>query len=141
MDLNGQELFKKSTINSSLLNVSKKSNTYIKSENYWQDIKKLKENEKKLISIGIYKDEDKVVIKILDNAGGISSGNITKIFEPYFTTKHKYQGTGIGLYMSQDIIVKHMDGNIEVKNCEFKHEEISYTGACFIITLPLNSKS
>jgi len=61
---------------------------------------------------------------------------IQKVFEPYFTTKDKSQGTGIGLYMSQEIISRHMKGSLTVENITYEYQEISYTGALFRITLP-----
>ena len=94
--------------------------------------------EKKLIFIDIYKEENNLILKIKDNAGGIKETIINRIFEPYFTTKHKSQGTGIGLYMSNEIIKKHMNGNISVSNKEYSYDNVKYIGAEFKIELPIN---
>jgi signal transduction histidine kinase/ActR/RegA family two-component response regulator len=94
-----------------------------------------KEIESKLVVIdAIYKNNE-IQISIQDNAGGIPEDIISKVFEPYFTTKHKSQGTGIGLYMSKEIIEKHMDGRISVKNKHFVHDGHTYFGANFTIKL------
>lgn len=100
-----------------------------------RDILIEKENIRRLIFISTYKKDDALYIVIKDNAGGIKSSVIEKIFEPYFTTKHKSQGTGIGLYMSQEIITKHFNGTIYVKNTSYTYENIDYTGAKFNIRL------
>jgi len=100
---------------------------------------KTKQNQRLLTFVNIYKKEDFVYIKIKDNAGGISQDIINRIFEPYFTTKHKAQGTGIGLYMSEEIISKHMDGEINIKNITYEYENEQYTGAQFTIKLPINN--
>ena len=73
--------------------------------------------------------ETKLHIYIRDNAGGISPQIINKIFEPYFSTKKKKNGTGLGLYMSMIIISEHLEGKIEVKNIG--------NGVEFEIILPL----
>jgi signal transduction histidine kinase len=102
-----------------------------------RDELKNKELHEKFIFIDVYKDERYVIISIKDNAGGILEENINKIFEPYFTTKHKSQGTGIGLFMCEEIIVKHLKGKIEVKNINYVYDDYQYTGAEFIIKIPL----
>ena len=96
--------------------------------------------EEKYIFVDVYKnDKNEVNIVIKDNAGGIKEEYLNKIFEPYFTTKHKSQGTGIGLYMTEEIITKHLDGEIYVKNKEFIYNDKEYIGAQFRIVLNLSN--
>jgi signal transduction histidine kinase len=82
--------------------------------------------------------ENKVIIEFKDNAKGINNEIINNIFEPYFTTKHKSQGTGLGLHMTYNLIVNAMKGTITVKNVEYRYEEKIFKGACFRICIPLN---
>jgi len=91
----------------------------------------------KIILIHTHKDEKFGYIEIQDNGGGIKADIHQKIFEPYFTTKHRSQGTGIGLYMAREIIVKHMKRDISIKNKSFTYNNTNYTGAKFTIKLPL----
>jgi len=66
--------------------------------------------------IKIYLDKEvEGLLCIEDNAGGVDKDIISKIFDPYFTTKYDY-GTGIGLYMTKLIIEEKMNGTISVKN-------------------------
>ena len=95
-----------------------------------------KELEKKYIFIDTKITEDEIKIIIKDNAAGIDENIIDKIFEPYFTTKYKSKGTGIGLYMSKQIVEKHMNGSITVFNEDYIYKEKSYKGATFLITFP-----
>ena len=95
-------------------------------------------DQKRLIFVDIYQDQDNAIIKIKDNAGGIPDDIIGKIFEPYFTTKHKSQGTGIGLYMSMEMITKHMKGKLSVENITYIYDDIEYKGAGFTICIPSN---
>lgn len=99
----------------------------------------LKLNTKRYIKIDCKKKKDFVEIKFYDNAGGIESEILDRIFEPYFTTKAEEQGTGIGLFMCEEIIVKHLNGKITVENDEFYIDDIKYKGAKFTIILPLNN--
>jgi len=72
-------------------------------------------NNPKII-INVYEENDHKYIVIEDNAQGIEEDIISKIFDPYFTTKHKSQGTGIGLYMTKMIIENNIGGVIKVEN-------------------------
>ena len=94
-------------------------------------------NYEKLIFINVSKDKKNLLLEINDNAGGIPEDIIGRIFEPYFTTKYQSQGTGIGLYMSSEIIHKSMNGKISVKNITFDYEEKSYEGALFSVLIPV----
>ncbi len=89
----------------------------------------------RLFFITIKKDTNKILIKLKDNAGGIKKDIINKVFEPYFTTKHKSQGTGLGLHSTHKIITDNMNGLISVNNVVYEHEDIIYNGAEFEIQL------
>ncbi len=93
----------------------------------------------RLVLINIYEDNEKKagVIEIQDSAGGIPKNIISKIFEPYFTTKHQSQGTGLGLYMSHQMIVDHIQGDIIVSNEKFLFEGKEFYGANFKVIIPL----
>ena len=72
----------------------------------------------KRIDVLVSENSDNVLINIIDFAGGIDEEIIKRVFEPYFTTKYKSDGTGIGLYMSKMIIENSMEGNINLVNSE-----------------------
>jgi two-component system, NtrC family, C4-dicarboxylate transport sensor histidine kinase DctB len=96
---------------------------------------------KRVICVDLYKENGKTIISILDNAGGIPQEIMDKIFDPYFTTKHKAEGVGIGLYMVQEIIVKHMKGILNVENQSFTLDGSDYIGAKFTIILDVQEQS
>ncbi|WP_108061822.1 sensor histidine kinase [Poseidonibacter lekithochrous] len=75
------------------------------------------------IEVKLELENNRTVLSVNDNAGGIKNEIIDKIFEPYFTTKDK--SSGIGLYMSKTIVESHLKGNINVKN--------NSNGACFVV--------
>ncbi|RXK09864.1 PAS domain-containing sensor histidine kinase [Halarcobacter bivalviorum] len=89
------------------------------------DVLVSKKQHNSFINIDITQNENFIELNISDNAGGISSKNLQKIFKPYFTTKK--EGNGIGLYMSKMIIEQNMKGNLSVRN--------SQNGAVFTISL------
>jgi len=80
------------------------------------------------ITIRIYKKSEQGIIEFEDNANGIPEHVIADIFKPNVTTKADGKGTGIGLYMSSQIVQKH-NGTIEVTNIN--------SGALFRITIKL----
>ncbi|NQV17126.1 MAG: PAS domain S-box protein, partial [Armatimonadetes bacterium] len=68
------------------------------------------------ITIILKKMNDKYVVTISDNAGGITKEILPLVFDPYFTTKEQGKGTGVGLYMAKMIIEKNMDGKLSARN-------------------------
>lgn len=96
-----------------------------------------KDNTQRFVFIDLYTKNENLIISVKDSAGGISEDIIDRIFEPYFTTKHQSQGTGIGLFMCEEIICKHMHGKIEVFNDEFMYKNQEYKGAIFKVSIPL----
>lgn len=82
----------------------------------------------RMISMEVKEVDEKIIFIITNNGPEIPKNILTNIFEPYFTTKEVYCGTGLGLYMSKSIIEKHMHGTIVVANKD--------NGVEFVITVP-----
>ena len=91
----------------------------------------------RFMNIKTFIKNKRCVIEVNDNGGGVDETIVSKIFDPYFTTKHKSQGTGIGLYMSHQIVVEHMKGSIYAKNIEFIKDKKNYKGCSLVIVLPI----
>ena len=103
-----------------------------------KDALKMQDECDRLLFITTTQDDKKISIILKDSGGGIDENIIDKIFEPYFTTKHKSQGTGLGLHMTYDLIIS-MGGSIKASNEEFEYKNKKYKGALFTIELPLNN--
>ena len=94
----------------------------------------LKNYDEKLIFINTSKENSSLIITIKDNGGGVPHDIIHRIFEPYFTTKNKSVGTGIGLSMSYKMLVERHNASIDISNEEYIYNNKNYKGACFRIT-------
>jgi nitrogen fixation/metabolism regulation signal transduction histidine kinase len=105
-----------------------------------KDALKNQSRDEKFIRINTYMKNKKCFVQISDNGGGVDESIISKVFEPYFTTKHKSQGTGIGLYMSHQIVVEHMKGNIYMENKEFIKNNNSYKGCTVTLEIPIQDE-
>ncbi len=110
-----------------------------------KDVLNEQKNQKKYIEIIVKVDTQNLKGKILviDNGGGVPVEVIDRMFDPYFTTKHQSSGTGIGLYMSKEIIEKQMHGSIEVQNISHKFLEdkkVYEKCASINIAMPINEK-
>jgi len=89
--------------------------------------------QEKSISVYISKGTSEIAISVQDNGNGIPEENLERIFDPYFSTKHASQGTGLGLFMSRMIIQQSFRGSITATNTD--------AGAQFDIILPYNKDS
>jgi signal transduction histidine kinase len=76
-------------------------------------IREKKTDAKIIISTEYHNSEKKICIHIIDNAGGISNDALKKVFKPYFTTKERYRGLGLGLYITSKILKEH-GGSIQM---------------------------
>jgi signal transduction histidine kinase len=89
-----------------------------------EDVLLEKKRKNPFIKIYTYTKDGSIYLKISDNGGGIQEDVLDKIFDPYFSTKSKKDGTGLGLYMSKTIIQEHCKGILNVRNTD---EGVSFT--------------
>ena len=90
-------------------------------------------HDKGKIKIKTWEDNKNLSISIWDSGSGISTEVLSKIFDPFYTTKEVGKGTGLGLSISYSIIKNH-GGRIEVNSTPGKGSE-------FIVILPFMSES
>ncbi|WP_442593616.1 PAS domain S-box protein [Neobacillus sp. D3-1R] len=88
-------------------------------------------NKNGKVKVTLYKEEGYICIKVVDNGCGISDERLTKIGEPFYSTKEK--GTGLGLMTSYQIIQNH-NGKMDIKSKEGE-------GTTVIISMPIKYKT
>ena len=121
VDKNTQDIKMVSSITQVLLNLLNNSRDAL------QDI-----DIQSKIELNFIGKDDGLLIECCDNGNGIDADIKDKIFDPYFTTKHKGKGTGIGLFMSKEIVQKVFGGDIFVKSS-------NKLGTCFSVFVPYSN--
>ncbi|MFN0014333.1 MAG: ATP-binding protein [Saprospiraceae bacterium] len=99
-------------------------------QDYGQDLSGLKNLYTPTVTVSTKKADNQIIIKVKDNGTGIPDDVKARIFQPFFTTKPTGQGTGLGLSLAYDIVVKGHGGALEVESTEG-------AGTEFVITLPV----
>jgi C4-dicarboxylate-specific signal transduction histidine kinase len=94
-----------------------------------KDILIEKDTEDKWIKLELYQEKNYNIVTIEDNGGGIPTNVLPRIFEPYFTTKHQSQGTGLGLHMCYKIVTESLEGKLWAHNTQ--------NGAKMFIEIPI----
>jgi len=102
-----------------------------------KEIFEKREIKEKYLFIDIFSKDNYFIIDIKDNGGGIDEKIIHRVFEPYFTTKHQSQGTGLELYSAYLTVSKKLGGTITVQNSEYMYNGEEYVGARFRIKAPI----
>lgn len=88
-----------------------------------------KKSSKKYIKVDSTLKDDIFILKICDNGGGINMQEPELVFEKYATTKDKKENSGLGLYMTREILRKKLDAEIVAYNQE--------EGACFELSFKI----
>lgn len=75
-----------------------------------------RETASRHIYLSLYADTEHLLLSIEDNAGGIDPDRLSLIFDPYFSTKERHNGTGLGLYIAKIIIEENAHGTLSAEN-------------------------
>lgn len=88
----------------------------------------------RVILITCSEENDRMVtVRFQDSAGGIPQHLLKRVFEPYVTTKDKADGTGLGLYLCQQIAENLDNGKVWAENSPFELNGTHYFGACICL--------
>jgi DNA-binding response OmpR family regulator len=97
--------------------------------------------DKRYIFIDVKKNKDnELQIRVKDSANGINEEIVSSIFHEYISTKNLYEGSGLGLYMTKEVVQKKLHGTIVFKNSTYEFNNITLKGAEFTLTLPIDDK-
>jgi len=94
-------------------------------------------NPVKLLFVNIFQKDNNLHIVVKDNGTGIVPNTEDKLCEPYFTTKHKYHGTGLGLFVVKNFVTNDMNGSLDIQNIQYEYEKKEYGGVIVKIVIPL----
>nr|WP_246561798.1 PAS domain S-box protein [Geobacter grbiciae] len=81
-----------------------------------RDVLQERKVEAPRVLVRLFAEDNRAVVTIADNGGGIDREIIGKVFDPYFTSKGPSSGTGLGLFIAKTIIEKNMGGTLTVRN-------------------------
>ena len=87
-------------------------------------------NENERFIIISLKDKN---LKIKDSGGGVSEEIVSKLMEPYFTTKHESFGVGLGLYVVEEFFSKNFNKTIKLENETFIYKDKKLKGLSFSV--------
>lgn len=100
----------------------------------------MRQKESRLIEVCIDGNGKECIVRVIDNGGGMDQKVLDRMFDPYFTTKHQASGTGIGLYMSKQIIEKQMHGRISASNATHQFYDGSIHQKCAVVEICIQAK-
>lgn len=98
-------------------------------KNACQAVSDLTDSTRRQVKVCVCQENDQAILYVEDSGKGIRTADYENVFKPFFTTKSKTQGTGLGLSMSRSI-VDSFQGSLTVRRSPLG-------GACFIVSLPL----
>ncbi len=93
-----------------------------------------------MIHLSSHREDDVVIVEFQDNGGGIPPKLLTRVFEPYLTTKEDSAGTGLGLYLCRQIAENLDEGSVWAENRKFEFDGRPYYGACICLQFKTTSE-